>query len=36
MHIRLSQASNTLDKTTTIAEQVCDWQDRWNWKCRYR
>jgi hypothetical protein len=24
MHIRLSQASNTLDKTTTIAEQVCD------------
>lgn len=35
MHIDLSQAINTLDKTIPFAQKVCNDQDRWNWRCKY-
>lgn len=35
LHIQLSQAINTLDKTTPTAEKLCNTQSVWQWKCNY-
>lgn len=35
LHIELSQAINTLSKTTPTAEKLCNTQSTWQWRCSY-
>lgn len=35
LHITITNSSNTLYKTTPVAEKLCNTQSIWDWRCKY-